>query len=40
MMTPSGSSGGPQLKVSDVELVADDEYDVGGVLGPVCMRKR
>ena len=35
MITPSGSSGGPQLSVIDVELIEEAENDVGGVLGPV-----
>ena len=35
VITPSGSSGGLQLKLIDVELMEEAKNDVGGVLGPV-----
>ena len=34
VITPSGSSGGPQLRVSDVEFMGEDIRVVGGDLGP------
>ena len=34
VISPLGSSGGPQLSLIDVELMGDAENDVGGVLGP------
>ena len=34
VISPLGSSGGPQLSLTDVELMGDAENDVGGVLGP------
>ena len=39
VITPSGSSGGPQLRVNDVELIAEAEMFVGGDLGSVKMRR-
>ena len=39
VITPSGSSGGPQLSLIDVELMGEAENDVGVVFGPVlCTR--
>ena len=34
VMTPLGKSGGPHLKMSDVELAEETENVVGDVLGP------
>ena len=39
VITPLGSSGGPQLRVNDVELMAEAEQFVGGDLGSVKMRR-
>ena len=36
MMTPLGSSGGPHLRMSDLELAEEAENVVGDVLGPKC----